>query len=502
MITYRNLNPGKTISHLMNLIVSTRFLVSIAILTVFSFSLSESFFSNDRPKPCRGARNCTSNESPTEYAFNMVNNIYDSQGDILNFGAADIDSSYIDSFSLIEFYNNKVGYPYVPFEFIYEKENESDTIYDNAIKQICPCDPSLVLLDWNQLQINEKTQLKADNADKKSNGGGNMIISLPSLESSVGFGHDDPRLISPIPWNSNGKRMDRKPIIAILDTGLESAFLDSLSSSYQLRDAQSFVFDTVNSVYTPVNFDSTKHGTMITSIIQHASNGNAEFLIYKTHDKNGNGTVFSIRCALRCAKQEGANIVNMSFGGYVKHSGLAAELDSIAKDSNIVLIASTGNHGKKVGNINSQRDEYHTPSDHEYTIAVSGLETDLVVLSNSTSGQDSEINFKPMPDVRNSARRPRLWKCANYSPAYISLAASAIIRDERDPGPPKTAEGTSFSAAYISGRISNYLYTNGQVNWNYKYLKANYLDVKEIKCNRKRGEGVLFKTVVPDVEIN
>lgn len=137
-------------------------------------------------------------------------------------------------------------------------------------------------------------------------------------------------------------RGSEEVIIAIIDTGVALYHEDLIS---KIVSGYNFVND---------NFDvqdDNGHGTLVASIAAAETDNDigvagvgwfSKIMPLKAFDKNGNGTYQDIALAIRFAAEQGAKIINLSFGGGVD-SFILKDACRFAYERGCVLVASTGN---------------------------------------------------------------------------------------------------------------------------------------------------------------
>ena len=349
----------------------------------------------------------------------------------------------------------------------------ADEYSEKAILERCPCDSSLAILDFTQLPPLEKQKLRRDNQDKPSNGSGNALIGLPTRTNTDCY-DDGVKYGCPVPIATN-RNPDNLPRVVIMDTGLENVTKTQLEQQARYEIGRNFV----GGLPTEVG-DGIGHGTAVTGIADQASQGNASYLIYKTHDDKGVGTVFSITCALRCAAYvDSADIVNMSFGGYVKSSTIYNEIDTIKSLARPpLLIASSGNDG-----VNTS-EQFHIPSGHPAVMEISATYLSLSTSSATTGAQQV---FNLAPDYPNGVLH---WTCSNYNTDGTLITAPGVFLVDNGQNVTERAAGTSFSAAFATGKAVAFMH-------GYQVDDANmfrsYVLNSSMRCNTKNGDKFFFR---------
>ncbi len=209
-------------------------------------------------------------------------------------------------------------------------------------------------------------------------------------------------------------------VIAIIDTGIDLLHPDLQNKV--VSGGRDFVND---------DFDATDdnwHGTHVAGIVAAETNNdegiagvawNCRLLPVKVLDDEGTGFYSWIADGIRWAADEGADVINMSFGGTTE-AGILREALNYAKEAGVVLVASAGNDDESV---------YYPAAYDEYCIAVA-----------ATDYNDERPSWSnPGPEVDVAAPGVRIISCA---PTWYFGAGSF---------PYGYAEGTSQAAPHVAG---------------------------------------------------
>jgi len=209
-------------------------------------------------------------------------------------------------------------------------------------------------------------------------------------------------------------------LIAILDTGIDLLHPDLQSKV--LSGGRDFAND---------DFDASDdhwHGTHVAGIAAAETNNtegiagvawNCKLLPVKVLDENGDGYMSWIADGIRWAADEGADVINMSFGG-PSEAGILAEALNYAKAAGVVLVASAGNEEDSV---------FYPAAYDEYCIAVA-----------ATDYNDERPWWSnPGPEVDVAAPGVRIISC---SPTWYWGPGSF---------PYGYGEGTSQAAPHVAG---------------------------------------------------
>lgn len=196
-----------------------------------------------------------------------------------------------------------------------------------------------------------------------------LPVELHFLSVKSSASGEPPNLVAPLMINP-------KPIVAIIDTGFD---VNNTQLRPYLRinsreipdnniddDENGYIDD-----YYGVNIinqdgdiqDGHGHGTNMGSMVAINSRGAIELLIVKAFDDNGNSNQFLMAEAINYAVDNGARIINCSFGYAYYNEVLRIAVEN-ALEAGVTIVASAGNLSAEI---------ILYPSGFEGVIAVSGL---------------------------------------------------------------------------------------------------------------------------------
>ncbi|AKM84926.1 MAG: peptidase S8 and S53 subtilisin kexin sedolisin [candidate division Kazan bacterium GW2011_GWA1_50_15] len=236
-------------------------------------------------------------------------------------------------------------------------------------------------------------------------------------------------------------------VIAVVDTGVDLNHADLAGKFWTNSDEipnnsidddhNGYVDDYLG--YDFVDRDATPqdlhgHGTGIASIIAARSNNGigitginwqARIMALRALNSIGGGDFETVATAIRYATDNGARVINMSFGSFTDMSVLASAINYAISHS-VVIVAAVGN--------NSAGTIYY-PAAYPQVIAVSSL--------NSADQLSTFSNYGPGVDVAAPGERIAM--------ADLSSSAPSIYAE---------GSGSSFAAAIVTGTVSLMLARN------------------------------------------
>ncbi len=249
--------------------------------------------------------------------------------------------------------------------------------------------------------------------------------------------------------------------VAIVDTGVDLTHHDiagnlwtnpgETSTSTTDLDGDSFVGDRYGWNFVSGTSDVTDdfgHGTHIAGTIA-ASAGNglgiagiaysAKVMAVKAIDATGGGTDSNLASAIVYATDRGADVINMSWGGFGTSQVISDAID-YAYSSGVVLVASAGNSQVDAG--------YFYPAGLPHVITVAATDTTGALASFSDWGPKIDVSAPGVDILSLQAAQSKIG--AVVSPGYMRLS------------------GTSMSAPHVSGLVALLLsahpeYTNEAV---------------------------------------
>jgi subtilisin family serine protease len=270
--------------------------------------------------------------------------------------------------------------------------------------------PSETVSDWYKYQPSF-TLIRSREALPYSQG---RAVVVADLNSKVDVAH--PALIGHL--TSGYDFVATKPDGVTALNQSSSSFMDQSSSSFMDQSSSSFMdqfsatlLNQSSSSFMDGKNPAYSHGTLCAGIIAVVA-PESMIMPLRVFDDNGSADIFSISKAIHYATDQGAHVINMSFGTLEDSETLRGAITH-ALGKGIVLVASAGNNNTS------------TP---QYPAAYPG-----VITAAATDLNDTKASF------------------SNYgSHVYVDAPGSNVFSTYPD-GRYSVVSGTSFSAPMIAG---------------------------------------------------
>lgn len=250
----------------------------------------------------------------------------------------------------------------------------------------------------------------------------------------------------------------KRPVIAILDTGVDIThpdLVDNIWTNTQEAEGETAYDDDGNSIVDDIhgwNFvedysdltDRNGHGTHCAGIAAAVDNNlgivgaNPLALIMpvKVMDDRGQGDVGTIARGINYAVENGANVINMSFGSSGLSNTMKDALDN-AYQAGAILVASAGNNGKNIYDMTTPPGTSY-PAAYYLVLGVEASGSNLQRASYSNYDLDGPIFSEDGIDGRN----------------YEIQVPGDKIYSTLPGGKYNQLSGTSMSAPLLAGAIS------------------------------------------------
>ncbi|MDK9699121.1 MAG: S8 family serine peptidase [bacterium] len=281
--------------------------------------------------------------------------------------------------------------------------------------------PSPDSLSGNQWAL---SAIQANTAWQTTTGTANIVLGVIDTGTEL----DHPDLASQL-WFNRGEDFDRNGVLSPADSnGFDddgNGYIDDFIG-YDFTDAAGF--PTGGDDITPDNnpSDEMGHGTAVASVALAAANWhgiiglapNIKLMTLRAGNANGYLEEDDVAAAILYAAENGANVVNMSFGDVVVAPVLRDAIE-YARSRNVLMTASSGNTGQNAT---------HFPSGYEAVISVGASDQTGRRASLSSYGSSIDL-IAPGVDIL-AAKLDHLWDYTNgtsFSSPYVAAAACLIL---------------------------------------------------------------------------
>jgi subtilisin family serine protease len=264
--------------------------------------------------------------------------------------------------------------------------------------------------------------VRAEAATAYSDGRGIIIADInsrvdgthPALAGHIGAGYD---FISGRSTTAASLNDDQSTAGFLDDDQSTAGFLDDDQSTAGFLDDNGIRLFDDQSTAGFLDGGASAHGTFCAGILAVVA-PRATIMPLRAFDDNGNTDLFTLAKAIRYAKQNGAHVINMSFGT-LTDSKVIREAIAFANSANITLVASAGNNNTSVPQF---------PAAYSSVLAVAA--TDLLDRKASFSNYGTYV-FADAPGVHIISATPnREYGIANGTSFSAPMVAgtAALIR--------------------------------------------------------------------------
>ena len=255
-----------------------------------------------------------------------------------------------------------------------------------------------------------------------------------------------------------------RPVIAIIDTGVDITHPDLKDNIWTKEGTtDEHGYDFINN--TTKMRDNNKHGTHVAGIAAAANNGvgiigaNPKALIMPitVMQSDGTGDVATIVKGIDYAVKNGANVINMSIGGYYNSN---AERQALEKAyQNAVIVAAAGNEGRCIYASHFKQHEAAPcfPAAYSFVLGVQATTN-----GGGLAGFSNYDDDGPLTSCEATANDPDGFN-------YELKAPGTNIISSIPGGSYKELQGTSMASPLAAGAISALMmvkqYDNQEILW-------------------------------------
>lgn len=254
----------------------------------------------------------------------------------------------------------------------------------------------------------------------------------------------------------------KKVRIGIFDTGLEEGYLSEIPWQYPalncpqpglsggtVQNGFSFVDEAATPAYRDLN--GNQHGSRVAYLLARQFSGSGvipQIIPFKVLDKNNEGDMFSLLCALETARLNDVQVYNLSLGYYgAVHPLLRTYLGRILANPNHYIVAAAGNRTAADTATNRLLNTMSPPFYPAAFAAEFGPDRLLVATT---------VQLPALPKVEASLSQ-------NYSYSLVY----GVLADQTDrfklEGQPNPIWGSSFATPILAGRLAR-LVGQGVIN--------------------------------------
>ncbi|BAZ29237.1 peptidase S8/S53 [Cylindrospermum sp. NIES-4074] len=201
-------------------------------------------------------------------------------------------------------------------------------------------------------------------------------------------------------------------VVAVIDTGVDYNHEDLRNNIWTNTkevanngiddDGDGYVDDVYGWNFADNNsntLDNNGHGTHVSGTIASENNGigvtgiayNAKIMPVKVLDESGSGSYGAIAKGIRYAADHGANVINLSLGGFFSNNTLKSAIE-YASSKNVVVVMAAGNDG-------SSSPAYPARYAYNSGIAVGAVDQNNNLADFSNRSGSQEITYVTAPGV-------------------------------------------------------------------------------------------------------
>ncbi len=326
----------------------------------------------------------------------------------------------------------------------------------------------------------------------------NFIVKTQAIPTDTNFGlqwglHNtgasggrvDADIDAPEAWDIPSPGTQRV-IVAVLDTGVDTGHLDLTNRIWRNTNEQVFndIDDDNNGYIDDVhgwNFlndnynisDSQGHGTHIAGIIGAERNNalgvtgvadNVKIMPVKFLDQNGEGTLSAGAQGIRYAADNGAKVINCSFGAYTSSPPqVLLQAIEYAKTKGVIVVAAVGNEGQEIGKPATRIYPANYDLDNIITVASTTRNDTLSGFSNY-SATDADL-AAPGSDIYSTLTNNRYGLKSGTSMATPFVAGAVAMAMTKFPDMTYTSIRTMvLSTVDVKPSLNNKVVTGGRLN--------------------------------------
>jgi hypothetical protein len=287
----------------------------------------------------------------------------------------------------------------------------------------CKCDPNLILFKSNQENPKPEERIETINDKLKTEG---TVIGSATYNINLDIPDNPPPILNIKEYTRINQPIENQMIVAVIDCGIKIGQEDPLQQYLWEKPSTVLCGDDHGLNLTDDSEIENYHGSLVSRFIVNGLNPeDIKLMDLRIFNNQGEGTLFQASCAIAFAIENGADIINTSWGYYTdfkKPSYLNIIWEAKMKD--IIIVASGGNDG---------------------------IDTDKC--HHMLSGLDNKKYKKDASNVIGVAylnkNKDDLHENSNFGEHSISLAAEGVFEFDQN-GTAITIEGSSYAAPQVT----------------------------------------------------
>ncbi len=323
----------------------------------------------------------------------------------------------------------------------------------------CNCNRSIAVWQFGNPEDAAKaaeeveTYGRTESLDEKADVDGNELILIKERRPLIGF---------ELKSSETLPEARRNITVYLIDSGVDTDFLPANERNHLLRPAAPFLCGNLKSSGFNYQFppnvtqdfdDENGHGTFGYRAITKDVSNRIKVVPMKVFDENGEGTLFSIICAIYHAIDNGADIINISAGYEGEENEILKNAVKEAGEAGIFIVAAAGNDEKDI-----DRTPYYPASfakTHKNVISVAS----------------------------QNLKNDKLGKCSNHGEQSVTLSAPGEnICGYNHKGHKVILSGTSMAAFYVTRELAIQMAARNPGSINVENVRNTFVNQQKSNC--------------------
>jgi len=333
--------------------------------------------------------------------------------------------------------------------------------FGGVVVDECNCERSIAVWEFDNPQdaqdveeALEELEIFGGTADleKKAEVDGNELIIVELRRPLIGF-----------ELESSGRlpQTRRDVLVYLIDTGVDTDNLPFSERAHLSNPAPVLCGNIESSGFNyqfPPNItgdfdDENGHGTFGYRAITKDVDNRIKVVPLKVFNKEGEGTLFGIICAIYHAIDNGADIINISAGYQGDKNSILEAAVKEAEDEGIFIVAAAGNDEKNVDTV------------PYYPAAFAKDHKNVISVASQNLGND------------------KLGKCSNYGKQSVTMSAPGEkICGYNHKGHRVILSGTSMAAFYVTRQLAVEIASRNRGDFNVGTARNKFLEKQKDNC--------------------